>query len=442
MSKCMCFKDWVKSKIKAMDEKYAGTVRGVETFNPITDPQGTLHLPDGDGYVTIQLPPDYTEAMNEMLIVTPVPFEAEEAKVSYRQTTKGNGELIVSGPIASREQAGFVLPIDLRKIDDNSRRIQALEASGTAGGLYVVNADFSALDDEERTAVLEEVKGSAAIPGDCALDDTGKYWVYTLSGWGSANTVLISTPNGSVVVSSNVMGQCYLESNLTLSVNGWDQVNDRIEYNTEAIDYALGQIESFNDSVAALYAQMQALNATKLNKYQGTANAGKWLKVGTDGNIVPGTLPSADPPFNHGRRFSWTVTEGGSADKLIAKYNVSGREYVLRFNCWANWTSGRVAFTATLNGAFIPSYFRLRYNVNSNSDGSYQLVTGTSAEAGLPYSGNIYDPCGEITVVGDSTSMYYEIPPIKYRVWGSGSIGGVLYAVVYLPPGWTELTVL
>jgi len=130
-------------------------------------------------------------------------------------------------PLSTRSSVGLVTPQDLNALDNAINRIGVLETGANQGSLYYINQIFSGITDTQRDNYFIAIAGRNPTSGDAVIDNQGFFWRRTLTGWAKAENLVIG---GGVqgLVSSNLDGKIYIETNFEGSVMGWDILKNRV----------------------------------------------------------------------------------------------------------------------------------------------------------------------------------------------------------------------
>ena len=162
-----------------------------------------------------------------------------ENKVNiYTGTSTTNS---VSIPVASASQAGVINALTYQAIQSNSDNINAI----LNGSVSIANISANPSQSDLTTAWTTATGLSTVINGAKINDSTNqKVWTYytnTSTWYAATNTTQVvvndatNTSKGIVKGSASGDGTIYVESDATMSVNGWDDLVDDVSNNTSDI---------------------------------------------------------------------------------------------------------------------------------------------------------------------------------------------------------------
>ena len=96
------------------------------------------------------------------------------------------------------------------------------------------------------------------------------------------------------IAGSTTDGRIKAEDDGTGSVNGWSDLKGRVSTAEGHIVQAQNDISALDGTVAQQTTDINGLKSSKVSVAQGTANAGKALVVGADGNVSPGEISGGE----------------------------------------------------------------------------------------------------------------------------------------------------
>ena len=189
------------------------------------------------------------------------------------------------------------------------------------------------------------------------------------------------------IAGSAADGRVAAENDGTGSVNGWGALKDRVTAAEGQIVAAQNDISALDGTVAQQTTDINGLKSSKVSIAQGSANAGKALVVGSDGNVAPGVISGGEVweevdlsnfPTN------WT-----NGDRIKIQFNAS---LALQTNSINSWTTA-------------PTTSNLVYKIPSN------IINRITVEAMITDSG----VAGSTVLEVVSASKFFAFLSVKFN---------------------------
>lgn len=237
--------------------------------------------------------------------------------------TQATTQQSVNLPLANATTAGLMSSSDFSSLQDLEDRVGNLEGK-TTRLLYTASTNPTASDINSFVTGLgytSPFEGIAVV-----VDETFHIWHYYDNngiGWRDDGVDTVSNFTNStagVILGSTDNGKVFAETDGTGSVNGWDTLNTNVsnlQSTTQALSSSVSTLQntvsthtsnisdlqtttqnlsntvnSLNTQVGTNTSNITNLQNSKININQGTANTGKILTVGSDGNVLPQEIPS------------------------------------------------------------------------------------------------------------------------------------------------------
>lgn len=186
-------------------------------------------------------------------------------------------------PLANSTTAGLMSSSDFSSLQDLEDRVGNLEGK-TTRLLYTASTNPTASDINSFVTGLgytAPFEGIAVV-----VDETFHIWHYYDNnniGWRDDGVDTVSNftnTTAGIIKGSTENGKIFAETDGTGSVNGWDALNTNVTNLSSDISNLDSQVTSNTTNITSL-------QNNKLDKNQGSANAGKLLMVGENGEVSP-----------------------------------------------------------------------------------------------------------------------------------------------------------
>jgi len=267
-----------------------------------------------------------------------VTYSAVSVDLPYDRVSLQDGTVTPSGlivlPVADADKAGVMPATAYQAVEDHEDRIKTLEL----GGAGTISANLGATPAQnDLTNAWQTAKGNAPVEGNSVinLDTPGIRWtwLYNVATSGeewvqtgmTALEIATETKLGGVK-SSSVAGQSFVESDGTMSLNGFSAL--------QATDANLqGQLTTLDGNVVKLSGDQTVSGLKQFNTHpQRSAAAPQYPSVGTEYatksyvDFMAG-LPSDDAPINGSlwekvpvTRLNTNLVQGGSIDLWLNRF--------------------------------------------------------------------------------------------------------------------------
>ena len=217
-------------------------------------------------------------------------FVSNPSTVNLKFTKENKSILELAMPVASATQSGILNSATYIGYQQLGNRVSVLENKQSAYPVVFANTSPSQADI---LAVYNSTYASApTIPlTGTTVVDYAKNLQFTYDGstWINSTAGIIPIATDSVpgiVKGSNVAGQIAVETDGTMSLNGYDAINIRFDAVDETATQLANVTARIVDETATQLANVTAGIESKLDKNLGVNNAYKSLSVGVDGNVV------------------------------------------------------------------------------------------------------------------------------------------------------------
>lgn len=231
------------------------------------------------------------------------------AKLKLNKVSGASEDSVI--PIASASQTGMMNAQTYAGITNLDARVSVLERKSTT--VYVT---FPSNDPEQSiiTSTFQTKAGRPPVAGDYAVDITlNLTYGYDGSVWVKVDTDVpipqfsIDTPG--LIKGNDEDGTVFAEADGTGSIKGWDALKQSVQNNSAAIEQNSTAIEQNSTAIE----QNRTAIASKLDKNAGIENAGKFVKVGDDGEIQYVSLAVGD------RQIGLIVNNNYTMTKTVAE---------------------------------------------------------------------------------------------------------------------------
>lgn len=238
--------------------------------------------------------------------------------------TQATTQQSINIPLANASTAGLMSSSDFSSLQNLEDRVGNLEGK-TTRLLYTASTNPTASDINSFVTGLgytSPFEGIAVV-----VDETFHIWHYydnNSIGWRDDGVDTVSNftnTTAGIILGSTDNGKVFAETDGTGSVNGWDTLNTNVsnlQSTTQTLSSSVSTLQntvsthtsnisdlqtttqSLSNSINNLNTQVETnttnitnLQNSKININQGTANTGKVLTVGGDGNVSPQDIPSS-----------------------------------------------------------------------------------------------------------------------------------------------------
>lgn len=229
----------------------------------------------------------------------------------------------VAFPVADTTQNGFMTNQQVKQIEQNTQDILNLKGTGTRRlTSLVIDADTT--QDDFNDAWLD-ASGQAAPVDNDTLVSLAETTLWNQATYIESNAEWVFRPNVEVnpatntaagivvgkVATSNTMengGSIYVETDASMSVNGWDDATSRVQ-----------ALESFKNRTSGFATAQDAANAsTALTNSQTALNTANQVKADADAGKFDGATGPAGAPGANGAGGVGTVAAISAANLITA----------------------------------------------------------------------------------------------------------------------------